>query len=60
LRVPRHFIRQEFEGDEAAKIGVFGLLNHAHASATELVEDAVVRDGLADHSVWAIIREDRR
>jgi hypothetical protein len=28
---------------------VLGLVNHAHAAATELLDDAVVRDGHADH-----------
>ena len=29
---------------------VLGLIDHAHATASELLDDAVVRDGLADHS----------
>jgi len=29
--------------------GVFGLIGYAHAAATELLDDAVVRNGLADH-----------
>ena len=57
LRVARHFVGQEFEGDEAAEVGVFGLVDDAHAAAAELVDDAVVRDGLADHSL-SVIREE--
>ena len=30
--------------------GVFSLIHHTHTAATELLNDAVVRDGLADHS----------
>ncbi len=58
LRVARHFVGKELEGDEAAEVGVFGLVDYSHAAAAEFVDDAVVRDGLADHSVWSIIRED--
>src|SRR6202044_418777 len=56
LRVFREFIGQELEGDEAAKFGVLSLVDHAHPSATEFFDDAIVRDGLADH-FWAIISE---
>jgi hypothetical protein len=49
LRVQRQFIGQEFQGYQSAKLGVFGLVNHAHAAATQFIDDAVVRDGLADH-----------
>ncbi len=31
------------------ELGVLGLVHHAHATATELLDDAVVRDGLANH-----------
>ena len=41
--------RKKFEGYEAAKFGVFSLVHHSHAAATELVDNAVVRDGPADH-----------
>ena len=49
LRVSRQFIGEEFEGDEAAKFGVLSFIDHTHAAATELLDDAVVRDGLVDH-----------
>ena len=51
LRVLRDIVRQELEGDKAAERGVFGLVDHAHAAATQLFNDAIVRDGLANHSV---------
>ncbi len=31
------------------QLGVFGLVHHAHAAATQLLDDAVVQDGLANH-----------
>ena len=40
---------KKFQGDEAAELGVFGFVDHTHAAATEQFEDAVMRDGLADH-----------
>ena len=49
LRVFGNFVGQELEGDKAAKLDVFGLVDHTHAAAAEFLNDAVVRDGLADH-----------
>jgi len=49
LRAPSNLFRQELQGDEATKLGVLGLVHHAHPTAAELFDDAVVRDGLADH-----------
>src|ERR1700688_4203669 len=39
------------------KPGVLGLIDHPHATATELFEDAIVRDGLADKrvGVWHLL-----
>ena len=39
---------QEFQRDEAAKLGVFGLIHHPHAAATQLLEDTVMGNGPAD------------
>ena len=41
--------RQELEGDETVKARVFGFVDDAHPSATELFDNAVMRDGLPDH-----------
>src|SRR6266700_6675985 len=49
LRISRQFIRQELEGHETAKLGVLGLVNHAHAATTKFLDNAVVRDGLVNH-----------
>src|ERR1700728_30070 len=49
LRNLRDIFRQKLEGDEAPKLGVLGLVNHTHAAAAQFLDNAVVRDGLADH-----------
>ena len=58
----REPVRKEFQGDEAVELGVLGLVDHSHAAATEFFEDAVVRDGLANHgwsaTVWGDVRGD--
>ncbi len=45
---------QELESNEAVKAGVFGFVNHAHAATAELLDDAVVRNGLADHGAGTV------
>ena len=32
------------------KFRIFSLVHHTHSAAAELLDDAVVRDGLADHT----------
>src|SRR5437879_13358425 len=49
LRVAGDVFREKFEGDEAMQARVFSLIDHAHAATAEFFDDAVVRDGLADH-----------
>jgi hypothetical protein len=48
VRITGDTVRKEFQGNEAMQTDVFGLINHTHAAAAELLNDAVVRDGLAD------------
>ena len=50
LGIAGDFIGQEFEGDEALQAGVFRFVDDAHAATAELFDDAVVRDGLANHA----------
>jgi hypothetical protein len=50
LRILRHCLGQKFQRNETAKLGVFGFVHNAHAAATKFFDDAVVRDGLADHA----------
>ena len=44
-------VRQKLQGDESPKLRILSFIDHAHPTATELLEDAVMRDGLTDH--WA-------
>ena len=49
LRILAQLLREEFEGDAAAQLEVFGGVDDAHAAATELFKNAVVSEGLAGH-----------
>jgi len=49
LRVVGNIIRQEFQGDETSEFDILGLVDHTHAASAKFFEDAVVRNGLADH-----------
>jgi len=40
-------LREKLQGGEAAELGVLGLVDRAHPAATELLEDVVMRNGLA-------------
>ena len=44
-------IPRELQRDDASQADVLGPIDHAHATGAQLVEDAVVRDGLTDHVV---------
>ena len=48
LRILRNIFGEKLQGDEAAEIGVFGLVNDSHASATELFDNPVVGERSAD------------
>jgi hypothetical protein len=41
-------IGKKLEGYKPAKADILGFVDHAHASAPEFLDDAVVRDGLAN------------
>src|SRR2546426_10767963 len=43
------FRRKKLEGHTTAEGQVLGFVDHAHPAAAQLTDDAVVRDGLADH-----------
>ena len=49
LGVVDQVVGNELQGDVAAQARVDRVVNHAHAATTELADDAVVRNGLADH-----------
>ena len=42
-------IGKKLQGDKAVQGYVLGLVDHTHPAAAQLLDDAVVRDGLADH-----------
>ena len=50
LRVFGHIIGQELECDEAAQVSVFSLVNNAHPTPAEFLDNVVVRDGSADQA----------
>src|ERR1700746_1597351 len=54
LGVLRHIIRQEFQSNKPPKLGILGFVDNAHTTSPDLFEDAVVRDGLANHVVDVI------
>ena len=49
LRVVGYFLRQKLQGDEAVQVDVLGLVDDAHATAAELLNDAVMRNDLVKH-----------
>jgi hypothetical protein len=49
LGVLGQFFREEFESDKTVEPGVFSLVDHTHPPAAQLLDDAIVRNGLADH-----------
>jgi len=49
LRVLGHVIGKELKRNETTQLGVLGFVNYAHTAAAELFDDAIARDGLADH-----------
>ena len=48
-RIFDNCVRQELQSDHAAEFEIFGFVDHTHPTATELFDDAVVRDGLPEH-----------
>src|SRR5947208_14372116 len=51
MRITGNVVGQELQGDEAAKLSVLGLVAYSHPAAAEFLDNAVVRNALADH--WA-------
>ena len=57
-RSAARLIGQELGSNVAAQTQVFGLVDHTYAAATQLLQNTVVGNGLADHGgthPWAII-----
>ncbi len=49
LRIATELVGQELQRHEAVKAGVLGLVDHTHAAAAELLNDAVMRNRGLDH-----------
>src|SRR5690349_880602 len=49
LRISGQLVRQELESDEAVEARVFRFVDHAHTASAQLLDYAIVRDGLANH-----------
>src|ERR1700694_2537632 len=49
LLVVRQFFRQKLQSNKTMQCRVLGLVNHTHPAAAEPLNDAVMRNGLADH-----------
>jgi len=50
LGVLGDIIGQKLQGDKSVQGYVLGLIDNTHPATAELLDDAVVRDGLADHA----------
>src|SRR5580698_5026887 len=55
-----YVVGQELEGNKPSQLYVLGLVDHAHTAAAEFLDDAVVRDGLADHWRESYVGETRK
>ena len=49
LPISGNLIRQKLQSNKTVKTCVFGLIDYPHSAAAKLLDDAVVRDSLADH-----------
>ena len=49
LRVLDNVIRKKFQSNKASELQVLGFIDDAHSASAQLVHDAIVRNGLADH-----------
>src|SRR6267143_1607662 len=50
LGIVSYLFRQELQSHESAMARVLGLIDNTHTATAELLNDAVVRDDLGDHS----------
>ena len=49
LRIACYTLSQKLERDETVETSILSLVDDAHPAATKLLDDTVMRDGLADH-----------
>ena len=50
LRILQGLLGQELQSYQSSQTNVLGLVDDAHSSAAKLFNDAVMRDGFANHS----------
>jgi len=55
LQIVSYVIREELQSHESAEARVLSLIDNTHTAAAEPVDDAVVRDDLADHSEMLVL-----
>src|SRR5882762_2354872 len=60
LRVSSDLIGQELQRNEAMQPSILGLVDHTHAATAQLLQDAVVRNSLAEHRRNATAYEFRK
>ncbi len=53
LRFTGNLLRQELESDETMQPRVLSLIDNTHPTAAQFLDDAIVRDGLADELGWS-------
>src|SRR5437899_2153739 len=53
-RVFGDVVGQKFQRSEAAESDVFGLVNHPHSTATEFLQDVVMRNCFVEHGTGGI------
>src|SRR5438445_8870053 len=49
LRILGYLLGQEFQGHKPSELHILRLINHTHPAPAELLDDAVMRDVLANH-----------
>jgi DNA-binding winged helix-turn-helix (wHTH) protein len=60
LGVSGDLVRQELQGNKTMESSVLSFVNNTHPPSAELLNDAVVRDGLADHAAGMLWRTRRQ
>jgi len=47
--IVRYIFGQELQGDKAVQLHVFGFVDDTHSLTAQFLDDAVMRNGLAEH-----------
>ena len=57
LRVARYVVGKKFERDESVKVGVLCFVDDTHSSAAQSLDNAIMRNGFANHRAEILWRE---